>query len=137
MPHLFKKPTGEIIDLKDKEALELYWERNNKSQRMQLTPLGTTDGSAIQEGKQKVQEFIKEKMPEDAASMDKDVYARTEMDIRQQHKQEIDKIMQDAWNKEVENAKANGITRPSATLRMHTRSKDGHSRQEILGAMNS
>lgn len=117
--------------LTEREALTQF-ENNNISSRMRLKFIGTTTGKATEEAKEEVTKLIDAERPENYASMEKEHQARTDFNIRQQKADEIKKIKDDAFQKDLEEAKENGIKQPRKSLHIHTMSDTGHSRDEIL-----
>lgn len=128
-----QKDNGEIIVLTEREAL-VHFEKNNIAQRMRLRFIGTSSGKAQKEAKQKITQIVDSYRPKDYASLAPEEKNVVDMEIRLDHKEEIDQIIKEAEQQELEEAKSNGVRTPDKSLHVHTRSTDGHSRDEILGA---
>lgn len=126
---------GEIITLTEREALT-HFERNNIANRMRLRFLGTTDGKNTIESKENIKKLIVENRPESFGQMTKEDQNITDAQIRAEHSEEIGQMLQEAMDKDIEDAKANGVKQPRQSLKIHTKSTEGHSRQEILNSMN-
>lgn len=126
-----KKDNGEIIVLTEREAL-VHFERNNISQRMRLQFIGTSSGKHQEEAKKKISQLIDKHRPDDYPRMNKEEKSLTDHHIRLEHQEELEKIIKEAGDKELEEAKQNGVKTPRKSLHVHTMSKDGHSREEIL-----
>lgn len=127
---------NETIVLTEREAL-VHFERNNVSNRMRLRFLGTTTGENTKQAKQKIKQMIAEKRPTHYNRQDNTEQNMIDADIREEILDEISRVYNEALKKDIEDAKKNGIKRPRKELHVHTISKDGHSRQEILGQMQS
>lgn len=131
-----KKINGDIITLTEEEAIT-HFEQNQIASRMRLEFLGTSDGAKYNAGQKKVQEMVKAKLDEeysDFMQMDKAGRAMAERSIRESNIEEIRALLDTAFNDELEVAKANGIERPDATVRIKTAGGD---RNKILDQMSS
>lgn len=129
-----KKQDGDILVLTEREALT-HFEKNNISGRMRLQFLGTTDGGATKRARQEIQEIIKAGRPENYYSLDDGGKNLADYNTRLQHQEEIKKKLDDALQEDIEDAKKQGVKQPRKDLRIHTRSTDGHSRNQILSAI--
>lgn len=126
-----EKNNGEIIVLTEKEAL-IHFEKNNISQRMRLRFIGTSSGKHQAEAKQKIKQIIIDNRPKDFNGLKPEEKNLVDFDIREAHDEEIKQIIKEAGEKELEEARQNGVKTPDKSLHIHTRSTDGHSRNEIL-----
>lgn len=129
-----KKQDGEIVVLTEKEALT-HFERNNISTRMRLQFLGTTSGEHTANAQQKIKDIIKAGRPDNYHLMEDGDRNLADHRTRIEHSQEIKELLDEALQKDVEDAKKSGVKQPRKDLRIHTRSTDGHSRNQILQAM--
>lgn len=129
-----EKQDGEIIALTEREALT-HFENNNIANRMRLRFLGVTDGKNTKKADQQIKDIIKQHRPDDFAQMERADQNIVDHQIRMEHSKEIKKLREEAFEKDIEDAKENGVKRPRKDLHIHTISKDGHSRKEILGGM--
>lgn len=130
-----EKQNGEIIVLTEREAL-IHFEKNNIAQRMRLRFLGTSSGQHQKEAKNRIiKEIMEPNYPDTYGQMSREEKNVVDQDIRFEHQDEIRAILKEAQEKELEEARKNGVKQPRKDLHIHTRSNDGHSREEILGAM--
>lgn len=117
-----EKQNGEIIELTEIEALT-HFEQNNIAQRMRLKFIGTSDGIHFAEAKNKVQTFLSKKRKEeipDYLSLDKIQKAQADFNLRAQYEDELSEMVKEGYKKEFEEAKTNGVRRPSSSLRITT-----------------
>lgn len=137
-----EKQNGEIIELTEIEALT-HFEQNNVAQRMRLKFLGTSDGSEYKKARRHVQEFLADKRKEDIPeyySLDPTQAKQADNNLRQQYASEIKAMVDEGYEKELANARQNGVKHPDRSLRVVTTAngKDpatGAMRQKILSEM--
>lgn len=131
-----KKTNGDIITLTEEEAIT-HFEPNQIASRMRLEFLGTSNGAKYNEGQKKVQDMVKLQLTEhypDFMTMDKAGRAMAENSIRESNIEEIRALLDTALKEEIEVAKANGVERPDASVRIKTAGGD---RDKILNQMAS
>ena len=129
-----EKQDGEIIVLTEREAL-IHFESNNISNRMRLRFLGTTTGPNTKEAQKKIGELVAANRPENYPQLEKGQQNLVNSQIRAKFQVEIKKLLDDALAADIEDAKKNGVKQPNKSLRIHTMSQDGHSREAILQNM--
>ena len=129
-----EKQNGEVIVLTESEAL-IHFEKNNISQRMRLRFLGTSSGKAQVEARKQIGKLIDSFRPSDYAQNKKEEQNVINSSIRDEHTDEIKVIIEEATRLELEEAKANGVIRPDASLHYHTPDASGLARKKILNEM--
>lgn len=134
-----KKRNGDIITLTEREAIT-HFEDNNIARRMALQFIGTSSGTHFAEARKKVTEFIREKMAENPnfSKMGMEERNALQADLRIEHDDTIREMLDAGYEKELEEAKENGVQRPSKFVRVQTMAEGGsgkaspEQRQKIL-----
>ena len=114
-----KKQNGEIITLSEREAL-VHSERNNISQRQRLEFIGVCSGDHQEEAKKKIKELVVSMRPEDYYSLDENQQKLIDYRNRQSINKEAKALIDEAFEKEIEEAKTNGYKPPRKSLHFHT-----------------
>lgn len=126
-----KKLNGEIIVLTEQEAL-IHFEDNNISRRMRLQFIGTSSGKHQAEARKKIMQMLVEKRPDNYNGMKLEAKNLVDQTIRDKNDKEIKAILEEAHQKELEEAEENCVRRPRADLHYHVSDKSDFSREEVL-----
>ncbi len=114
-----KKQDGEIIELTEREAL-MMTENNNVARRMRLQWIGTSTGQHQEAGKAKIHDIIKNGRTPDYFQKTDEDKALHDHNTRLEHRDEINAIRKEAYDKELEEAKSTGFIPPRKELHIHT-----------------
>lgn len=114
-----EKQNGEIIALSETEALT-HFERNNRSQRMRLKFIGVTDGKHQEEAKKEIQKMVTELRPEGYNLQSKEQQKLIDYHNRTKIQDDAKVLLDEAFKKEIEEARKNGVKPPRQSLHWST-----------------